>query len=193
MNPRRRTMMGVAGVGVLARCVTSGLTGFSFAPFAQPNEFPTAEIKMNERTCSLWARASLRVWPEKYVLVSLPTSSLSEAASIVGRSAGAFAALILERDEVSLTLPEHVWSAHAVKANAQDGPYKAVSLNVDVDLEVFGFIAPAHARLANARISIVPQAAFLKEHLLVHEKDLDQTMSILGKLIKDCQAAIQRK
>src|SRR5438034_8747589 len=74
---------------------------------------------------------------KKYVLVSLPTSSLSEAANIVGRSAGAFAALILERDEVSLTLPEHVWSAHAVKANAQDGPYRAVSFNVDVDLEVF--------------------------------------------------------
>jgi len=68
-----------------------------------------------------------------------------------------------------------------------------VSFNVDVDLEVFGFIAPAHVRLANARISIVPEAAFLKEHLLVHEKDLDQTISIVGKLIKDCQAAMRKK
>jgi len=47
--------------------------------------------------------------------------------------------------------------------------------------------------LANARISIVPEAAFLKEHLLVHEKDLDQTVSIVGKLIKDCQATLQKK
>ncbi len=193
MNMNRRTTMGVAGIGFLAHCLNSGLTGFAFAQVAQPHEFPTAEIKMNERTCSLWARASLRVWPEKYVLVSLPTSSLSEAANIVGRSAGAFAALILERDEISLTLPEHVWSAHAVKANAQDGPYRAVSFNVDVDLEVFGFIAPAVVRLANARISIVPEAAFLKDHLLVHEKDLDQTVSIVGKLIKDCQDTLHRK
>jgi len=185
--------MGAAGIGFLAHCLNSGFKGLAFAQGAQPNEFPTAEIKMNERTCSLWAGASLRVWPEKYVLVSLPTSSLPEAASIVGRSAGAFAALILERDEVSLTLPEHVWTAHTVKANAKDGPYRAVSINVDVDLEVFGFIAAAHVRLANARISIVPEAAFLKEHLLVHEKDLDQTVSILGKLIEDCRAAIRKK
>jgi hypothetical protein len=68
-----------------------------------------------------------------------------------------------------------------------------LSFDVDVDLEVFGFIAPAHVRLANARISIVPEAAFLKEHLLVHEKDLDQTISIVGKLVKDCQAAIRKK
>jgi hypothetical protein len=185
--------MGMAGLGFLAHCLNSGFTGFNFAQVAKPNEFPTAEIKMNERTCSLWARASLRVWPEKYVLLSLPTSSLAEAANILGRSTGAFAALILERDEVSLTLPEHVWRAHAVKANAQDGPYRALSFNVDVDLEVFGFIAPAHVRLANARISIVPEAAFLKEHLLVHEKDLDQTVSIVENLIKDCQAALQKK
>jgi len=117
--------MGVAGMGFLAGCLNSGLTGFAFAPVSQPYDFPTAEIKMNERTCSLWARASMRVWPEKSVLVSLPTSSLSEAANIVGRTGGAFAALLLERDEVSLTLPEHVWSAHAIKANAQDGPYRA--------------------------------------------------------------------
>ena len=193
MNMDRRTTMGVAGIGFLAHCLHSGLTGLTFTQIAQRNEFPSAEIKMHERTCSLWARASVKVWPEKYVLVSLPTSSLSKAAKIVGNSAGAFAALILERDEVSLTLPEHVWGAHAVKANSQDGPYRALSFNVDVDLEVFGFIAPVHVRLANARISIVPEAAFLKEHLLVHEKDLDQTISIVEELIKECQAALQRK
>jgi len=79
------------------------------------------------------------------------------------------------------------------KLTLKIGQYRAVSFNVDVDLEVFGFIAPAVVRLANARISIVPEAAFLKEHLLVHEKDLDQTVSIVGKLIKDCQATLQKK
>ena len=44
--------------------------------------------------------------PEKYLLVSLPTSSLSQAAAIVSRCAGTFAALVMERDEVSLTVPE---------------------------------------------------------------------------------------
>ena len=55
------------------------------------------------------------------------------------------------------------------------------------------FAALIHVRLANARISIVPEAAFLKEHLLVHEKDLDQTISIIGNLIKECQTALRKK
>ena len=33
----------------------------------------------------------------------------------------------------------------------------------------------------------------IEQHVLVHEKDLDQTTSIVGNLIKDCQAALQKK
>jgi hypothetical protein len=119
--------------------------------------------------------------------------SLMRAANIVAFSTRTFAALVLERDEVSLTLPEEVWKAHALKANSQDGPYRAVTFDLSLDLEVFGCFAPAAVRLANAGVSIVPQSAYLKDHLLVHEKDLDQTVSILEELIKDCQIAVQKK
>jgi hypothetical protein len=69
----------------------------------------------------MWANTKLLVWPEKYVIVSLPTSSLAAAVAIIAKNSGTFAALVLERDEVSLCLPEPVWSAHSIKANAQDG------------------------------------------------------------------------
>jgi len=193
VNPNRRTLMKVGGTGICAHFLNTGIAGLSFAQVAQHSGFPTAEITMSDRTCGAWARTALHVWPEKYVLVSLPTSSLTQAANIVAFSTRTFAALVLERDEVSLTLPEEVWKAHALKANSQDGPYRAVTFDLSLDLDVFGYFAPAAVRLANAGVSIVPQSAYLKDHLLVHEKDLDQTVSTLEKLIKDCQIAVHKK
>jgi hypothetical protein len=180
---RRRFMQTIGATGVAAVFTRAD------AQLSPEGKYPVAELRMDERNCSIWARTALHVWPEKYVLVSLPTSSLPQAASIVALSAGTFAALVLERDEVSLTLPEHVWSAHAVKATAQDGPYRAVTFDLSLDLEVFGYFAPAAVRLANERISIVPQSAYLKDHVLVHEKDLEKTVAILQKLIEECKTA----
>jgi hypothetical protein len=184
MNADRRTILKMCATGVLAQ----SLHGES-ALAQTAHRFPTAEITMSERTCSAWAHTTLHVWPEKYLLVSLPTSAVPEAAKIVALSTGTFAALVLERDEVSLTLPESVWSAHAMKASAQDGPYRAVSFDLNLGLEVFGYFAPAAVRLANEGISIVPQSAYLKDHVLVHDKDLDKTVATLENLIKDCKQA----
>jgi hypothetical protein len=107
----------------------------------------------------------------------------------VSRCAGTFTALVMERDEVSLTVPEQIWSTQPLKASAQDGPYKVVTCDLSVNLDVFGYIAPAAVSLANAGVSIVPQAAYLKEHIVVHEKDLNTTVAVLNKLIEDCRSA----
>jgi len=187
VDQKRRTVVRLASTGAITYCLSRGTRSLQ-AQGSQVNGYPKTEIRMDERICSIWARTKLLVWPEKYVIVSLPTASLSQAANIVARSTGTFAALVLERDEVSITLPETVWSAHAVKANAQDGPYRAVTFDLSLDLDVFGYFAQAAVRLANAKISIVPESAFLKDHVLIHERDLEQTVAILGRLIEDCRA-----
>jgi hypothetical protein len=68
-----------------------------------------------------------------------------------------------------------------------------VTFDVNVDLGVFGYFAPAAVRLANADISIVPESAFLKDHVLVHERDLERTVATVGKLIEDCKTALKAK
>lgn len=139
---------------------------------------------------TLWARTRLHVWPEAYRLVSLPPSALEAAAALVARAAGTFAALVLERDEVSLTLPEELWRASALTKTARrdDGPYRAVTFDLDLDLSVTGYLAPAAARLAAAGVSIVPQCAFLKDHLLVRADQLAAAVVALERLIDDCRA-----
>lgn len=136
----------------------------------------------------LWARTRLRVWPETYRLVSLPPTALAQAAALVGTSSGTFAALVVERDEVSLTAPEHVFRASGLRgtARADEGPLRAVTFDLDLDLSVVGYLAPAAARLAEAGVSIVPQCAFLKDHLLVHALHLDRAVEVLEALIEEC-------
>lgn len=136
---------------------------------------------------ALWARTRLHVWPAPMQLVSLPGALLGEAAALLAH-AGPFAALVAERDEVSLTLAMETWRASglASRARAQAGPLRAITLDLDLDLGVCGFLAPAARRLAWAGVSIVPQCAFLKDHLLVAEADLERSLATLHAFIRAC-------
>ncbi len=184
MKSRRRFLEGVGATGI---AVT--VAGSSAQQQQIDDKYPLREIRLDRERCFLWASTSLHIWPEKYLLVSLPTSSLPQAANIVSRCAETFAALVMERDEVSLTVPEQVWRTQQLKASAQDGPYRVVTLDLSLNLDVFGYFAPAAVALANAGISIVPQSAYLKDHVVVHEKDLKTTVTVLEKLIEDCRSA----
>lgn len=143
---------------------------------------------------ALWARTRVHVWPESYRLVSLPRGALAEAAALVARAQGGFAALVLERDEVSLTLPAELWDEALARpqARAEAGPYRALTFDLDLDLAVTGYLAPAAALLAEAGVSIVPQCAFLKDHLLVREADLGRALETLGRLVAAAGAPDER-
>lgn len=143
---------------------------------------------MREAVRELWARTRLLVWPQPVVLASLPVSELEGAARLAA-SAGPFAALVIERDEASLTLSLAAWHASPLRARAlrESGPLRAISLDLDLDLAVVGYLAPAAARLAEAGVSIVPQCAFLKDHLLVAAAELDGAVRVLEGLVQECR------
>jgi hypothetical protein len=146
-----------------------------------------SRLLINPQARAVWARTSLRIAPDTYVLVSLPPDALADAAALVAGAAD-FAALLLERDEVSLTITETAWGSSALRARAAGtaGPYRAVTFDVNIDLGVVGYLAPLAERLAEAGISIVPQCAFLKDHLLVRESDLGRTVRVVESLIAEC-------
>ena len=135
---------------------------------------------------ALWAETRLLRWPGLYRLVSLPCERLAEGAEWVTLvPQGAFAALVLERDEVSLTLPEAL--AQQVPQGRLSGPLVALTLDLDVDLGVCGYLLPAAERLAQAGISIVPQCAFKKDHLLVPQDRADEAERVLQAWIEACR------
>ncbi len=135
----------------------------------------------------LWSQTRLQLWPETYWLMSLAHGQLQEAADAVSASAQHFVALVVERDEISLTLCERVWQQFATPLHSRSiaGPYRVITLALNLDLSLTGYLLPAAARLAEAGISIVPQCAFLKDHLLIKEEDATRAMSVLRRLIAE--------
>jgi hypothetical protein len=146
-------------------------------------------LPASERTRDLWARTRLEVWPGWYRLVSFPTAQAAAAAALLAASAGRFCALVLERDEMSLTVAEEVWRASPLKdaARAEIGPLRAITFSLSLDLDVVGYLAPAAARLAAAGISVVPQCAASRDHLLVPAHRLEDAVRVLEQLILDCR------
>jgi len=144
---------------------------------------------MNARARRVWAATRIHVWPGRYRLVSLPPERLADAAALAGKASGGFAGLVLERDEASLALPEGLWHQSPLRseARAEAGPYRALTLDIDVDLDVTGYLAPAATLLAEAGVSIVPICGLLKDHLLVREPDLETAVAVLEALVARCR------
>lgn len=149
---------------------------------------------MKETIRNLWARTKISLWPGEYLLVSLPHQSLIDSMSVVSSAPGYFSAIVVERDEVSLTVEKDLWKARAgaVRFHAAEGPFRVVTLELNLDLQTVGYLAPAAIRLAEAGISIIPQCAFLKDHLLVRASDAERTRMILEDLARECQAGAEK-
>ena len=77
--------------------------------------------------------------------------------------------------------------AQQVPQGRLSGPLVALTLDLDVDLGVCGYLLPAAERLAQAGISIVPQCAFKKDHLLVPQDRADEAERVLQAWIEACR------
>jgi len=125
------------------------------------------------------------------MLVSLPpdapAEAIGEAAALAAK--GPFSALVVAPGEISLTVPVAAWRASSLLAmsKGESGPLTAIALDLAIDLDVTGYLAPAAARLAAAGIPIVPQCAYLKDYLLVREADRDRAVEVLEALIAECR------
>lgn len=144
-------------------------------------------MELKDRAREIWSRTRVLVWPESYVLASLSRAHLGDAAALVATAAG-FAALVVERDEVSVTVCETSWTrSHLTRSARAEGPYRVITLDIDIDLDVCGYLAPAAGLLAEAGVAIVPQCGFLKDHILIREEDLVPAVRVLEGWIAACR------
>jgi hypothetical protein len=146
---------------------------------------------MNATVRALWAKTRIALWPGDYLLVSLPHAALKQAALLAAAGTGQFAALVVEKEGVSLTLPREAWAEASQKfhALAAAGPYRVVTLDLEIDLNVSGYLLPAAERLAQAGIAIVAQCAFRMDHLLIRSEDAEAAVSILTRFAAACAEA----
>ncbi len=147
------------------------------------------DMPRNERARGLWARTKFHLWPQPYWLVSLHPRYAADAARLLAANPRPFAALVRERDEVSLTIAERLWKRSGLRrrARAEAGPFRVITLDLALEHDVVGYLSPATARLAEAAVSVVPQCAFSRDHILVHAEGAGKALRVLRGLVRDCR------
>jgi hypothetical protein len=120
-----------------------------------------------------------------YGLIKLPARGITAAAGSIAEIGEPFAALITDKDEVTLLIPvegveEFADRLHNYEVSAIT--YRLITLDVELDPQLTGFIARISAALAAAGISILPYAAYTRDHLFVPADQFDNALAALKQL-----------
>ncbi len=120
-----------------------------------------------------------------YAVIKLPAGAITVAAGIVAEIGEAFCTLIVDKDEVSLIIPAEAvedfagrLKGHTIAPNS----YRLITFDLELGFNLFGFMAVVSQTLADAEVSILPIAAFSRDHLLVPTQQFDIAMQALQKL-----------
>ncbi|NWF68749.1 MAG: ACT domain-containing protein [Chloroflexi bacterium] len=120
-----------------------------------------------------------------YLYIRLPPQAITAAAGVLAEIGQPFAALIVDKDEVSLLIPEEALADFARRLpgyTASAERYRLITLDVVLEPTLVGFMARISAALAAAQISILPLAAFSRDHILVPKEQHALAIAALEKL-----------
>ena len=117
-----------------------------------------------------------------YILLKFPSTGITVAAGILAQIGDPFGTVIVDKDEVTLVIPVDVLDDFAKRLqDVEKSPdvYRLITFDIVLDFSVVGFMAGISRALADANISILPLAAFSRDHLLVKKADFDKAWGIL--------------
>jgi hypothetical protein len=120
-----------------------------------------------------------------YSLIHLPPNGIMAAAGVLAQVGEPFAALIADKDEVTLVIPADLvaeFSNRLRDHRVAESAYRLITFDLELDSTLTGFIARVAAALAAANVPILPFAAFSRDHLLVPSDRFDAAWAALQKL-----------
>jgi len=120
-----------------------------------------------------------------YIVVRLPAKAVMAAAGVIAEIAEPFSSVIVDRDEVSLVIPEEAFDdfrARLVGCEVGAITYRLITFDVVLPLNLVGFMAAVSSVLAEGGISIMAYAAFSRDHLLVPVDQYEQAITLLEQL-----------
>ena len=120
-----------------------------------------------------------------YRFIKLPPNAITVAAGIVAEAGNPFCAMLVDKDEVTLMLPEEACEAFQNRlklATISEIKYRLITFDVILEPTMIGFMAYITKALAESNISVMPYAAFSRDHIFVAETDFDKAISTLKSL-----------
>ena len=122
-----------------------------------------------------------------YVILRVDLSQGAELASVL---AAPFSAYVRDKDEITLVLSREAWDRVRPPVAVLDvsSGYRLITFDLPLDLGVVGYLAALATVLTDAGVSILPMAAFSRDHIFVTEADFDRAWKALRTFIRSCQA-----
>lgn len=143
-----------------------------------------ASVRRTADVAELLRRTKIEVAPATYFLIGLrhvDWAHLLENPELSPRGDAPFM-LLRDEHEVTLLLDEADWRAmrHAARDARIEGGFRLVTLDLELDWSVVGYLARVTALLAEAGISCGALSAFSRDHLLIKQDDLGAALRVLG-------------
>lgn len=130
-------------------------------------------------------QASFETDSMDYVMVRLSANGIMAAAGVLAQIGEPFAALIADRHEVTLIIPAEVIEDFAPRLREHEvstAQYRLITLDVVLEPTLIGFMARIAGTLAEEGISVMPFAAYNRDHLLVPADKFDAALQALTQL-----------
>lgn len=148
-----------------------------------------SDIMPSPEMIPVFASTKINLHPDTYLIVSLPLSMKERALDTI-KQLDPFSSVTIDYDEVSLILHSTDWEVNsdAFPSSKTEGPYKAITFDIVLDLNLVGFLSIVSSILAEAGISIFTLSTYLRDHILVKESDAEKTVQLLEDLILRCKS-----
>jgi len=132
----------------------------------------------------LLKQSRVEVAPETFFLVSLRHDDWKKLLSdpaLSPRMTAPFM-ILMDKHEVTLLLDEIDFGTmrHELRDAKTEGGYRLLTFDIELDLNIVGFMAEVSRILAEANIPIMALSAFSRDHLLIKQNDLAKALKALG-------------
>lgn len=134
---------------------------------------------------STLSEASFYSDEQSYVFIKLPAQAITIAAGIVAETGIPFCALLVDKDEVSLMIPEDAYEEFQKRlkhGTISETRYRLITIDVELEATLIGFMAIISQALAIAGITIMPFAAYSRDHLFVPSAQFQSAIQALEAL-----------
>ena len=120
-----------------------------------------------------------------YRFVKLPINGITAAAGVIAQAGNPFSALLLDKDEITLMIEDEDFEQFKKRLfnhEASEIRYRLITFDVELEPTLIGFMAHISQALAEVNISIMPFAAYSRDHLFVPASQFEQAMTVLDNL-----------
>lgn len=140
---------------------------------------------MSQTVQDALANGTLYTDEYNYIFLKLPPNAITMAAGVVAETGMPFCGLIVDKDEVTLMLPNEAYEEFENRlkyAKVSAIRYRLITFDIELEPTLVGFMAHISRALAEANISIMPFAAYSRDHIFVASEQFDSAMTILRSL-----------